>query len=117
MSNTREHSCTRAAVPRRGGRRAAMRGRGAKGAAAPCRSNVNRSRDRPWPLAWASHISAHTTYGCTSWNLRRGALLIIAVALWSADAQARCLVSAFCLSLCRSSAAGCRCGPAAWAHA
>eukprot|EP00962_Isochrysis_galbana_P055641 scaffold27416_cov129-Isochrysis_galbana.AAC.2 len=38
--------------------------------------------------AWASHISAHTNYGCTSWNLRRGALLIIAVAL-SADAQAR----------------------------
>eukprot|EP00962_Isochrysis_galbana_P024671 scaffold7576_cov114-Isochrysis_galbana.AAC.6 len=25
------------------------------------------------PLAWASHISAHTNYyGCTSWNLRRG---------------------------------------------
>eukprot|EP00962_Isochrysis_galbana_P011165 scaffold3130_cov108-Isochrysis_galbana.AAC.4 len=39
-------------------------------------------------LSWASHISAHTNYGCTSWNLRRGALLIIAVAL-SADAQAR----------------------------
>eukprot|EP00962_Isochrysis_galbana_P038567 scaffold13706_cov121-Isochrysis_galbana.AAC.1 len=41
---------------------------------------MNRSRDRPSPLAWASHISAHTNYGCTSWNLRRGALLIIAVA-------------------------------------
>eukprot|EP00962_Isochrysis_galbana_P004464 scaffold1227_cov111-Isochrysis_galbana.AAC.4 len=41
---------------------------------------MNRSRDRPSPLAWASHISAHTSYGCTSWNLRRGALLIIAVA-------------------------------------
>eukprot|EP00962_Isochrysis_galbana_P031351 scaffold10220_cov144-Isochrysis_galbana.AAC.16 len=25
---------------------------------------MNRSRDRPSPLAWASHISAHTNYGC-----------------------------------------------------
>eukprot|EP00962_Isochrysis_galbana_P013220 scaffold3767_cov114-Isochrysis_galbana.AAC.19 len=49
---------------------------------------MNRSRDRPSPLDWASHISTHNNYGCTSWNLRRGALLIIAVAL-SADAQAR----------------------------
>eukprot|EP00962_Isochrysis_galbana_P019643 scaffold5717_cov112-Isochrysis_galbana.AAC.8 len=49
---------------------------------------VNRSRDRPSPLAWASHIRAHTNYGCTSSNLRRDARLIIAVAL-SADAQAR----------------------------
>eukprot|EP00962_Isochrysis_galbana_P020731 scaffold6068_cov119-Isochrysis_galbana.AAC.15 len=45
-------------------------------------------RDRPSPLAFASQISAHTSYGCTSWNLRRGALLIIAATL-SADAQAR----------------------------
>eukprot|EP00962_Isochrysis_galbana_P017817 scaffold5128_cov104-Isochrysis_galbana.AAC.6 len=62
-------------------------------ARAPQIPSVNRSRDRPSPLAWASHISAHTNYGCTSWNLRRGALLIIAVVL-SADAQAR-----WCLSL------------------
>eukprot|EP00962_Isochrysis_galbana_P005541 scaffold1499_cov111-Isochrysis_galbana.AAC.3 len=39
---------------------------------------MNRSRRRPSPLAWASHISEPTKYGCTSWNLRRGALLFIA---------------------------------------
>eukprot|EP00962_Isochrysis_galbana_P002600 scaffold707_cov145-Isochrysis_galbana.AAC.2 len=37
---------------------------------------MNRSRDRPSPLARASHIGAHTNHGCTFWNLRRGALLI-----------------------------------------
>eukprot|EP00962_Isochrysis_galbana_P047904 scaffold19795_cov126-Isochrysis_galbana.AAC.5 len=51
---------------------------------------MNRSRDRPSPLAWASHISAHTNYGCTNWNLRRGALLIIAVATAKGEGRRGC---------------------------
>eukprot|EP00962_Isochrysis_galbana_P008128 scaffold2212_cov134-Isochrysis_galbana.AAC.2 len=68
---------------------------------------MNRSRDRPSPLAWASHISAHTNYGCTSWNLRRGALLIIAVATTAKGTHVRVLS---CTALYSPTAQACKSG-------